>query len=176
MGHFLTPGCPVCRVYVGFTFDNIMYSATRCPNFMKYPFFDQFLDITKSRTICYFSKLPILLIRDAAILLCKKNRFLLPIIEFKHVDDSFRQPVPPQCHNKMGHALLKVGLREPRFPAIVNHVRCAGAGFLHVFNSKQGLGDQGVSWYRPMGFSQQVRGSKKGGDKHPACHVVDRCP
>ncbi len=135
--------CRVWRVYVGFTFDNIMYSATRCPNFMKYPFFYQFFDITESRAICYFSKFPILLVRDAAILLCKENRFLLPVIEFKHVNDSFRQPVPPQCHNKMGTALFKIGLKVPCLPAIVNHICCARKqhewGFVHPCASPTGI-------------------------------------
>ena len=58
----------------------------------------------------------------------------------------------------MGTALLKVRLRKARLPAIGNHIRCAGSGFLHVFNPEQRFGDQRVARYGAMGFTQQFRG------------------
>ena len=43
----------------------------------------------------------------------------LPLVQVKSCQNLLRQPVPPHCYNEMGTALLEVGLRESRFPAIV---------------------------------------------------------
>jgi len=89
------PKCRVCRVYVGFISNNIMCSSTRCANFMKYLFVNQFLNITKGCAICYFSKFLILLICNATILLNEKNCFLLAIVELKRINNLPCQPIPP---------------------------------------------------------------------------------
>ena len=101
------------------------------------------------------------------------DSFHLPFTQSEPFYHLIRQPVPPERYDKMRTALLKVGLRESGLPASCDHIRCAGSGFIHVFNPEQRLVGQIGFVHKMHGLSTFCTNVIPKGVAHAAVVVVD---